>query len=166
MGCNWGTEVSKYSFFKREKDYLICCCEKVMTKNNHCPTTTLPSIVATSLQVLQENVRSGISRRTCHLLKVYYGHQEIGMWLIMCSYRINSISFIQELLEMPILSPHHRPIGSETVGMEPCVICVLTSPSQDSDVPEVVFNLLHVMSFLSQISTRGQLLFLNSNYFN
>ena len=39
------------------------------------------------------------------------------------------------------------------------VICVLTSPSHDSDVLEVLFNLLHVMSILSQVSTRGQLLF-------
>ena len=61
---------------------------------------------------------------------------------------------------MPILSPHHRPIESETVGMEPCDLC-FNSPSHDSDVLEVLFNLLHVMSILSQISTRGQLLFLN-----
>lgn len=58
MGCDWGTEVSIYGFFKREKDYLICCCEKVMTEKNHpyqLPSTNYLTIyrMLTSLQVLQ-----------------------------------------------------------------------------------------------------------------
>ena len=57
-------------------------------------------------------------------------------------------------------NPAMEALVSETVGMEPCDLC-FNSPSHDSDVLEVLFNLLHVMSILSQISTRGQLLFLN-----
>lgn len=39
-GCTWGILVSIFSFFKKEKDHWICCCEKAVKRKRKKPSSS------------------------------------------------------------------------------------------------------------------------------